>query len=237
MVGAAAGGDLAHQFADLEDGYGFLLECPTTDRVGGGGRAVGVGRQHKEFMLECPRTASFINLTRDRGHGRVGIDEAGNAVASTRWPTSSTCATSAAGSTRWRGCTRRRARGGSSRWPQAARYWSGARTSTRSRTRSGGCRWRRASTRSSRPTRWAAAGWAPTSTRVAGPWGELHDVARRVDRGRERVPDRVGGEPDDHDHGAGAPDRGDDRRGLTATRRSTRRWAAFRGLDAVGEVA
>jgi choline dehydrogenase-like flavoprotein len=38
------------------------------------------GRDHKELMLEFPRGATFINLTRDRGEGRVAIDAAGNAV-------------------------------------------------------------------------------------------------------------------------------------------------------------
>jgi acyl-CoA reductase-like NAD-dependent aldehyde dehydrogenase/choline dehydrogenase-like flavoprotein len=73
---------LSHQFADLEDGYGFLLECPhhTTGLAAAAG-AWESGAKHKEFMLEWSRAASFINLTRDRGHGRVGIDEAGNAVA------------------------------------------------------------------------------------------------------------------------------------------------------------
>ncbi|HEX2435071.1 MAG TPA: aldehyde dehydrogenase family protein [Solirubrobacterales bacterium] len=72
---------ISHQFADLEDGYGFLLECPhhTTGLAAAAG-AWESGAKHKEFMLEWSRTASFINLTRDRGHGRVGIDETGNAV-------------------------------------------------------------------------------------------------------------------------------------------------------------
>ena len=47
------------------------------------------------------------------------------------------------------------------------------------------------------------------------PWGELHDTPGRLDRRRERLPDRLGHQPDDHDHGAGAPHRRGDRRGLT----------------------
>ena len=72
---------ISHQFADLEDGYGFLIECPhhTTGLAAAAG-AWESGRRHKEFMLEWGRTASFINLTRDRGHGRVVVDAAGNAV-------------------------------------------------------------------------------------------------------------------------------------------------------------
>jgi len=72
---------ISHQFADLEDGYGFLIECPHhTTGLAAAATPWESGRQHKEFMLEWANTASFINLTRDRGHGRVGVDGAGNAV-------------------------------------------------------------------------------------------------------------------------------------------------------------
>jgi choline dehydrogenase-like flavoprotein len=72
---------ISHEFADLEDGYGFLIECPHhTTGLAAAATPWESGRQHKEFMLEWARTASFINLTRDRGHGRVTVDEAGNAV-------------------------------------------------------------------------------------------------------------------------------------------------------------
>jgi acyl-CoA reductase-like NAD-dependent aldehyde dehydrogenase/choline dehydrogenase-like flavoprotein len=72
---------LTHAFADLSDGYGYLVECPhhTT-----GLYAAAVpwrsARQHKEEMLKLRHGAAFINLTRDRGHGRVSIDEQGRAV-------------------------------------------------------------------------------------------------------------------------------------------------------------
>jgi acyl-CoA reductase-like NAD-dependent aldehyde dehydrogenase/choline dehydrogenase-like flavoprotein len=73
---------ISHEFADLEDGYGFLIECPHhTTGLAAAATPWESGRQHKEFMLEWGRTASFINLTRDRGHGRVTVDEAGQAVA------------------------------------------------------------------------------------------------------------------------------------------------------------
>ena len=70
---------LSHEFADLEDGYGFLLECsqPTTGIVGAA-TAWTSGREHKELMLDWPKIAGFINLTRDRGHGRVTIDATAN---------------------------------------------------------------------------------------------------------------------------------------------------------------
>jgi choline dehydrogenase-like flavoprotein len=73
---------LSHQFADLEDGYGFLVECPHHNT--GVFAAAGPwesGRQHKEDMLRFRHGVSFINLTRDRGEGQVVVDAGGNAVA------------------------------------------------------------------------------------------------------------------------------------------------------------
>jgi acyl-CoA reductase-like NAD-dependent aldehyde dehydrogenase/choline dehydrogenase-like flavoprotein len=72
---------ISHQFADLEDGYGFLIECPHhTTGLAAAATPWESGRTHKEWMLQWARTATFINLTRDRGHGRVGIDASGYAV-------------------------------------------------------------------------------------------------------------------------------------------------------------
>jgi len=72
---------ISHEFAELEDGYGFLIECPHhTTGLAGAATPWESGRAHKENMLEWRRTASFINLTRDRGHGRVMVDDAGAAV-------------------------------------------------------------------------------------------------------------------------------------------------------------
>ncbi len=72
---------ISHQFADLEDGYGFLIECPHhTTGLLAAATPWPSAREHKEMMLDFPRGAAFINLTRDRGHGRVTVDEAGNAV-------------------------------------------------------------------------------------------------------------------------------------------------------------
>ena len=74
---------LSDRFAELDGGYGFLLECPAT---GVGISAASVpwhsGRQHKEQMSKFGRTSPMILLVRDRGHGRVTIDRAGNAVPS-----------------------------------------------------------------------------------------------------------------------------------------------------------
>ena len=72
---------LTDHFADLEDGYGFLVECPhTSPGVGASATPWQTGRQHKELMSQGPNTANFILLVRDRGEGRVTIDRDGNAV-------------------------------------------------------------------------------------------------------------------------------------------------------------
>ncbi len=74
---------LSHEFADLEDGYGFLLECSqATTGLVGAATAWTSGREHKELMLDWTKIAGFINLTRDRGHGRITIDGSGNPVVS-----------------------------------------------------------------------------------------------------------------------------------------------------------
>ncbi len=72
---------LSHQFADLEEGHGFLIEG-THASPGVSGSAVPwvTGEQHKETMAKSPSTSSFVFLIRARGHGRVTIDRAGNPV-------------------------------------------------------------------------------------------------------------------------------------------------------------
>jgi choline dehydrogenase-like flavoprotein len=72
---------LSDEFARLEDGYGFLLECPATG-VGISASALPwhSGRDHKELMEGFGRSAAMILLIRDRGHGRVEIDRDGNSV-------------------------------------------------------------------------------------------------------------------------------------------------------------
>ena len=72
---------LSHEFDDITDGYGFLIEAAqyTTGLAGSALPWTG-GRRHKELMEAFPRGASFIALTRDHGHGRVTVDAAGEAV-------------------------------------------------------------------------------------------------------------------------------------------------------------
>jgi choline dehydrogenase-like flavoprotein/heme-degrading monooxygenase HmoA len=70
------------QFVDLTgDGYGFYMEIPAF----GPGFVASVipwanGRQHKEVMTKVPYVSTFIWFLRDRGYGRVTIDEAGESV-------------------------------------------------------------------------------------------------------------------------------------------------------------
>jgi choline dehydrogenase-like flavoprotein len=76
---------LSHQFAEGTDGHGFLLE--------GAHHSIGItaaavpwesGRQHKEDIARFRNTSGLILLIRDRGHGWVDVDAAGNAVPSYR---------------------------------------------------------------------------------------------------------------------------------------------------------
>ncbi len=72
---------LSHSFEDLEDGYGYLLECAQhTTGLYGAAVPWHSGAQHKAEMLKFRRGASIITVTRDRGHGRVSIDDRGRAV-------------------------------------------------------------------------------------------------------------------------------------------------------------
>ena len=72
---------LSHEFDDVTDGYGFLIEAAqyTTGLAGSALPWTG-GRRHKEMMEAFRRGATFIALTRDHGHGRVEIDAGGEAV-------------------------------------------------------------------------------------------------------------------------------------------------------------
>ena len=72
---------LSDEFANIDDGYGFLLECPATGiGVAASATPWHSGRQHKQQMSKFGNSASMILLIRDRGQGRVTIDSGGNAV-------------------------------------------------------------------------------------------------------------------------------------------------------------
>ena len=72
---------LSHQFADLGDGYGFLIEsAQATTGLFAGAIPWRSGADHKRRMREWAHAAPLIALVRERGHGRVEIDAAGNPV-------------------------------------------------------------------------------------------------------------------------------------------------------------
>jgi acyl-CoA reductase-like NAD-dependent aldehyde dehydrogenase/choline dehydrogenase-like flavoprotein len=72
---------LSHQFADTGEGYGFLIECAqATTGLFGASVPWRSGADHKRRMREWAHAAPMIALVRERGHGRVEIDAAGNAV-------------------------------------------------------------------------------------------------------------------------------------------------------------
>lgn len=72
---------LSTQFADIEDGYGFLIETShSSPGVSASAMPWHTGEQHKAAMARGAHTAAFVLLTRDRGHGRVTIGAAGNPV-------------------------------------------------------------------------------------------------------------------------------------------------------------
>jgi choline dehydrogenase-like flavoprotein len=69
------------EFANVEDGYGFLIETAQyTTGLGASALPFTDARRHKELVHEFARGATFIGLLRDRGGGRVTIDADGNAV-------------------------------------------------------------------------------------------------------------------------------------------------------------
>lgn len=70
---------LSTSFADLEDGYGYLVETSHAS-PGVSGTAVPweTAAQHKADMARGPVTSALVFLIRDRGHGRVTVDAAGN---------------------------------------------------------------------------------------------------------------------------------------------------------------
>jgi choline dehydrogenase-like flavoprotein len=72
---------LVNEFADVEEGYGFLLEgVQYTTALGASAVPFTSAREHKQAMADFRDCATFIGLVRDHGHGRVTIDENGMAV-------------------------------------------------------------------------------------------------------------------------------------------------------------
>jgi choline dehydrogenase-like flavoprotein len=72
---------IVDEFSDATEGYGFLLECPHY----GAGLSAGSlpwrsGREHKVLIGRLRHASTFIGLVRDRGEGRITIDDGGEAV-------------------------------------------------------------------------------------------------------------------------------------------------------------
>jgi choline dehydrogenase-like flavoprotein len=72
---------LVDEFADVEDGYGFLVETTQyAPALVGSALPFTSASKHKEMMEKVPFGGTFIGLLRDHGHGRVEIDRDGQAV-------------------------------------------------------------------------------------------------------------------------------------------------------------
>ena len=72
---------LIDEFADVEDGYGYLIEgSQYTTGLGSSAVPFTSAREHKSFMEQYRYGASLVGLIRDRGHGRVTIDANGQAI-------------------------------------------------------------------------------------------------------------------------------------------------------------
>jgi choline dehydrogenase-like flavoprotein len=72
---------LINEFANVEDGYGFLIEAVQyTTGLGASSVPFTTGADHKQAMVDFRNSASFIGLVRDHGHGRVSLDANGGTV-------------------------------------------------------------------------------------------------------------------------------------------------------------
>ncbi|GAA2700714.1 FAD-dependent oxidoreductase [Actinoplanes palleronii] len=73
---------LVNEFAAAEDGHGFLIESVQySTGLGASAIPFSTGAGHKQVMAGYRGYASFIGLVRDRGHGRVTLDAAGETTA------------------------------------------------------------------------------------------------------------------------------------------------------------
>jgi choline dehydrogenase-like flavoprotein len=69
------------EFADTGGGWGFLLETAQyTTGIGASAVPFTSAADHKRMLEQYRHCATFIGLLRDRGHGRVTIDDDGQAV-------------------------------------------------------------------------------------------------------------------------------------------------------------
>jgi choline dehydrogenase-like flavoprotein len=72
---------LSDQFLNLRDNHGVLIECAHHSMmIAASATPWESGRGHKELMADLARYAMFIGIVRDRGCGRVEVDQHGEAV-------------------------------------------------------------------------------------------------------------------------------------------------------------
>lgn len=72
---------LVDEFANIEDGWGFLVESTQyAPALGASATPFTTAREHKDAMENFAYGATFIGLIRDHGGGQVTIDENGQAV-------------------------------------------------------------------------------------------------------------------------------------------------------------
>ncbi|MEU4164594.1 GMC family oxidoreductase [Actinoplanes sp. NPDC026670] len=73
---------LVNEFAEVDDGYGFLMESVQyATGLGASSVPFTSPAEHKEAMAGYRNNGSYIGLIRDHGHGRITLDPAGNTVA------------------------------------------------------------------------------------------------------------------------------------------------------------
>ena len=206
---------LVDEFADVEDGHGFLIESAQwAPSIIAGGIGRSSGREHKETMARLGNAAWLIGLQRDRGHGTVGIDAAGNAVV--RYALDDEVDVRVAHASIAAQIRIHAAAGADeivpfaavgARWRRGEDLEAFIAAMQRVPLRAGGFRLFSAHQMSS-----CRMGEDPT-TSVADPWGELHDTPGVHVGDASALPTASRRQPDDLDHGARPPHRGGDRRG------------------------
>ena len=206
---------LCDEFVDTGDGYGMLIETGQyAPGLVGSATPWTSGADHKERMENFRFGATFISLTRDHGGGSVVTDPNGEAIPLYSVDRRARRREPAQGPRR----PGPPARGG--RGPHDRRA-GGERADVAARRRLRVLRRRHPADpvprRRPQDVQRPPDGHLPDGPRPVhlrrGPPRRAARHPRRVDRRRERVPDLLGDEPDDHDHGAGAPHgRGDRRR-------------------------
>ena len=160
---------LVDEFANVENGYGFLIESVQyAPGLIGSAMPWVSAEAHKELVSRAKYNATFVPLPRDHGHGRVEVDASGEAVVWYSVEDEQDRRTIHLGHRQARrGAPRRRARSRSPRSRPACRAGGAATTSDASPSASSGSRSAAAAGACSPRTRWARAGWAATRRRAS----------------------------------------------------------------------